>query len=372
MKFPIRLLTAGAAALAAGAFVASPASALEPSAAHVVLVSTDDPTGNHVAVYDRADNGSLTFASEYATGGNGGQLDGSVVDHTASQGALAYDAAHGLVLVTNAGSDTISVFAIHGDQLRRVQILSSGGSFPVSITVQGNLVYVLNARGGASIQGYVIAYDRLIRVPAWNRALNLPTAAPEFTHTPGQVALTPDGRALLVTTKAATSSIDVFAISHGAPSASPVVTADPGAVPFAIAWDRGGHAVIAEAGTNSVASYGVRHNGQLVLVSRVATGQAATCWIAGWGSDFYASNAGSANVSIVRDHGSGALTAQGTNSTSPGTVDAAISPDGQFLYVQGGANGTVDAFRIKGDGSLAARGTVTVPNALGAEGIAAT
>ena len=40
--------------------------------------------------------------------------------------------------------------------------------------------------------------------------------------------------------------------------------------------------------------------------------------------------------------------------------------------MQGGANGTVDAFRVNGDGSLAPLGTVTVPGAQGGQGIVAT
>jgi hypothetical protein len=55
----------------------------------------------------------LTQAGSYATGGRGGVLAGSVVDHTASQGALAYDQAHGLLIAVNPGSDTISVFRVH-------------------------------------------------------------------------------------------------------------------------------------------------------------------------------------------------------------------------------------------------------------------
>lgn len=373
MKIPIRLLVSGIAALAASAFAAAPALADTPGTGHVVVVSTDDPQGNRVVVYDRSDTGALSWANSYATGGLGGQLAGSAVDHTASQGAVAYDAVHRLVLVANPGSNSISVFSIHGDRLHLLQVVSSGGAFPVSIAVHGNLIYVLNARDGASVQGYVATPGRLFRVPEWNRPLGLPAATPEFTHTPGQVAFSPDGASLLVTTKAATNSIDVFAISDdGAPSTTPVVTSDPGAVPFAVAWDRGGHALIAEAGTNAVASFTLGGDGRLTLVERLLTNQAATCWITGYGSNFYASNAGSSDVSIVGDVGLGTLVGQGTAATSAGTVDAAISSDGQNIYVQGGAGGTVDAFRINGDGSLALLGTTVVPNAVGAEGIVAT
>jgi hypothetical protein len=51
-------------------------------------------------------------------------------------------------------------------------------------------------------------------------------------------------------------------------------------------------------------------------------------------------------------------------------VDAAASPDRRFLYVQTGAAGGVDAFRVNADGSLTPAGSVTVPAAAGAEGIA--
>ena len=42
----------------------------------------------------------------------GGILAGSVVDHLASQGSLSYDPRHALLYAVNAGSDTISVFAV--------------------------------------------------------------------------------------------------------------------------------------------------------------------------------------------------------------------------------------------------------------------
>jgi DNA-binding beta-propeller fold protein YncE len=115
-------------------------------------VQTDNTAGNQVVAYHRASDGTLTLAGTYNTGGLGGQLTGSVVDHLASQGSLTYDPAHGLLYAVNAGSNTITVFAASGDKLWRTQIISSGGSFPVSVTVHGNLVYVLNALKGGSVR----------------------------------------------------------------------------------------------------------------------------------------------------------------------------------------------------------------------------
>jgi DNA-binding beta-propeller fold protein YncE len=210
-------------------------------------------------------------------------------------------------------------------------------------------------------------------MPAWHRGLGLdPTLTPEFTHTPGQIAFTPDGSELVVTTKANGSQVDVFAVSLHGPSATATVTALPGAVPFAVAFDKGGHLVLAEAGTNAVATFTVNHNGTLTANAQAATGQAATCWITGTGSRFYASNAGSASLSGFRDRGDGVLTAFGNTSTHPGTVDATITTDGRFLYAQTGAGGIVDGFRINPDGSLTPTGSITVPGAVGGEGIAAS
>lgn len=370
MGITARLAGLAGLAVAAGTLVGSPAQAANSTGA--VFVQTDAVDGNTVVAYDRDATGGLQQAGTYATGGKGGVLTGAVVDNQASQGALTLDRAHHLLYATNAGSNTVTVFGVHGDRLTRLQTISSGGTFPVSVTVHGNLVYVLNARAGGSIQGFVRIGAFLVRVPSWHRDLGLdPAATPEFTHTPGQVAFTPDGRDLVVTTKAAANSIDVFPVDRlGAPAASPTVTSLPSAVPFAVSFDSAGRLLVAEAGPNAVASFTVGATGTLTPVGSVATGQAATCWITGDGTVFYASNAGSGNVTTVTD-ADGTLTAAGNTATGPGSIDGSISGDGRFLYVQSGRDGQVHGFRIGADGALTPTGSVTVPNAIGGEGIAA-
>ena len=49
-----------------------------------------------------------------------------------------------------------------------------------------------------------------------------------------------------------------------------------------------------------------------------------------------------------------------------------MSSDGQYLYVQAGGPGNVDAYHIGPGGSLTETGSVTVPGAVGGEGIAAS
>jgi len=367
-----------AAAVAAVATAATPALAGPaspaglPGASSAVFVQTDDTAGNHVVAYHRAADGTLTPAGSYATGGRGGILAGSVVDHTASQGSLAYDPAHALLYAVNAGSDTITVFGVSGDRLTRREVLGSGGSFPVSVAVHGDLVYVLNALGGGNVQGFKVIGGFLAPLPGSRRHLGLdPAETPQFTSTPGQVAFTPDGSQLVVTTKNNGNDIDVFGVGFGGRlSARPVVNPEPGTVPFAISFDSSGHLVIAEAGTNALATFVLSSRGTVRLLNQAGTGQAATCWVTPAGPYLFASNAGSANVSGFISSAGGALTLLGSTGTDAGTVDAAAAA--RFLYVQTGANGIVDEFAIGTGGSLTKIGSVTVPGAAGGEGIVAS
>ena len=379
MKVLSRLVPAAAAALAVAAFAAPAASASTgarqsfPGAVNAVFVQTDNSAGNAVVAYHRAPGGTLTLAGTYPTGGTGGILAGSVVDHLASQGSLSYDRQHGLLYAVNAGSDTVSVFAAFGDRLALRQVVSSGGTFPVSVTVHGNYVYVLNALNGGSVYGYRVSGGRLSPIPGSLRGLGLdPTATPQFTNTPGQVAFTPDGSALIVTTKANGNDVDVFSVlGGGLLSASPVVNSEPAAVPFAVSFDPLGHVLIAEAGPRALATFALSAGGVLTPLDAALTGQAATCWVARAGRFFYTSNAGSASVSGYTVDHFGQLSALGNTPTDGGTVDAAASEGGRFLYVQTGAAGIVDEYAVGVGGSLAEIGSVTVAGAAGGEGIVA-
>jgi 6-phosphogluconolactonase (cycloisomerase 2 family) len=342
-----------------------------PNPTGPVFVQTDNPVGNQVVAYDRAADGTLAQAGVYNTGGRGGVLEGSVVDHLASQDSLSYDSRHRLLFAVNAGSDTVSVFGVSGDRLSLRQVIDSGGSFPASIAVQGGLVFVLNAEGEASVQGYSVVGGRLVRLPGSNRSLGLSaTQTPRFTNTPGQVAFSPDGRRLLVTTKGNGSAIDVFRIRpRGRLSAGPVVNSLPGEVPFALTFDDRDRLLVAEAGTNALASFRLNADDTVTKLDAVGTGQAATCWVVGAGGFFFTSNAGSGSLSRFQEALNGSLTLLGNTATHGGTVDAAISADGRFLYAQTGGEGLVDEFRIGPGGSLSPIGSLAVPGAVGGEGI---
>jgi DNA-binding beta-propeller fold protein YncE len=358
------LISASTSALAGGA-----------GASNAVFVETNGTTGNAILAYHRADDGTLTQGASYPTGGLGGAATGAAVDPLASQGALAYDSAHGLLLAVNAGSDSVSVFAADGDNLQLVQIIGSGGFFPASVAVSGNLAYVLNAGGDGGINGYRIAGGKLQPIEGSARALGLGNANPPFfLASPGQIGFTPDGGQLIVTTKK-TGNIDVFNLSpNGRPSDAPTVTSSVGPVPFAFAFDGAGRLVVTEAGTSSITSYNINTDGSLAVVdASVGNHQAATCWVTTARGFFFVANAGSADLSGYAINSAGTLSlingSQVAASTGGGPIDLAASSGGQYLYVESGGTGAVDEFRVTSDGTLVAIGVVAAAHGL--EGIVA-
>lgn len=368
-------LAAFAAPVAAGASGSVPGPNFGGRGEHPVFVQTDNVAGNQVVAYDRAANGTLTLANTYATHGLGGVLNGSQVDHLGSEGSLTYDAAHSLLYAVNAGSDTVSVFSVRGDQLSLRQVVGSGGTFPVSVAVHGDLVSVLNAQSGGSIQEFYSQFGHLVPVPGSNRNLGLtiPTDTTQFTHTPGQVLYSPDGSKLIVTTKATTNAIEVFNVgSFGSVSPSPVITTEPAAVPFVLAFDQAGHLVVGEAGPSALATFDLNRNGTLTPISELASGQTGLCWVTAAGSLLYTGNTAANSTSGYVSNSNGQLSLLGATPTDPGTVDGSVSSDGHYFYVQTGGNGIVDEFQINTDGSLTEIGSVLVSGAAGGQGIAST
>lgn len=373
LKHPVRLASAGiAAALLAAAPTAASAHDTGHDPGHLVFVQTAEATGNTVIEYERTSDGGLAERGEYPTGGLGGTLDGAVADQLASQGSLTYDESTRLLYAVNSGSNTITVFSVQGDQLVRRQVVASGGDFPVSVAAHGGLVYVLNARGGGSLQGFVQKGGHLVAVPAWHRELGFdPTATPEFVSTPAEVAFTPDGGRLVVSTKADGNSVLVFRVGWLGLSATPVVNTDVGAVPFGFVFDRAGNLVLTEAGTGTVSTYRILADGTLRSLDTEVTGGQAVCWVTGANGVFYVSNTGSDTISSYTESGRGDLTKRGDVATGAGPVDSAVSSDGGYLYVETGVAAGIDVFRIGADGSLTQTATISVPGLAGGEGIVA-
>src|SRR5256712_12396241 len=106
---------------------------------HAVFVQTNDPNGNYIVAYSQNENGTLTYAATYATGGKGGRAAGAAVDPLASQSGLVYDPDHGLLLAPNARSNTVSTFGVGGDALPLNQVVEAGPPFPATVGLTGCL-----------------------------------------------------------------------------------------------------------------------------------------------------------------------------------------------------------------------------------------
>jgi 6-phosphogluconolactonase (cycloisomerase 2 family) len=368
-------LIAALATAVAGAQAASSSKGPKGKGRHggdLVFVQTNEVNGNRIAVYERNRNGTLSLDDTYATGGNGGiALPGDESDRIASQGSLVYDERHRLLFAVNAGSDTVSTFRVRGDRLRLKDIDPSGGGFPASIAVHRDLVYVLNAGGTGIVKGFRIRGNQLRAIRGSARSLGLAnTDPPNFLTSPGQVGFTPDGRQLIVTTKASDSHIVVFRVRHDGRLGPAVVNDSATPVPFAFTFTPQGRLADGEAGTSSLTTYIVNRDGTLADPKSLSDGQMALCWIVRAGRFYYVTNTASNTVSAFTVAPDGQPSLVGTNGvvakTGMGPIDMTVS--GRFLYLQTGSAGTVEGYRINSDGSLTQ--VEVEPSVVGQEGIA--
>lgn len=371
MKNPFRLFVMLAAAVAALA-VSAPAQAAEGSdEAGAAFVQTNDPAGNSIDAYRRNGDGSLTFDASYATGGLGGRENGAGSDPLATQGSLRLVAGGRLLVAVNAGSNTISVFAVHGARLDLVQVLPSGGPFPTATGTRGDLLYVLDAGGAGFVSGFRIDGARLHAIAGSTRTLGLAnTTPPFFLNSPAQVGFTPDGEHLIVTTKL-NGTVDVFAVGRdGLLSAAPVKNPVASPVPFAWVFDRDGRMVLNFAGTSSLQTFTVNEDGTITPVSAsVSDTQAALCWVTPAAGYLYTSNTGSNDVSQYNVVDGTPVLVRAVAATGiKGATDSAAA--GRYLYVQSGLSGTVSVYAIGEGGALALVQVANVPDGGSQEGIA--
>jgi 6-phosphogluconolactonase len=362
-------LTSGVAAalLCALAAVSSSATA-GPKPAGAVYTLSNQAGGNAVLVFARGHDGALAPAGSYPTGGLG---TGSGLG---SQGSLVLgDDGHELFAV-DAGSNEISAFDVHDDGLALVSHVASGGTMPISLTVDHDLVYVLNAGDAthaASITGFTFRHHDLVPIAGSTRPLS--TAAPG----PAQIQFSPDGRVLVVTEKN-TNSIDTYVVDKHGMATGPNVQPSAGATPFGFDFDKRGRLVVSDAfggapNASGLSSYDVSRDGTLgTLTPFSPDGQTAACWVVVTknGRYVYTTNTGSANVSSYSIGRDGAVSllqgaAGGTGSTP---IDEAIAK--KFLYTLDSGGQDVSGFQIGHDGSLTPVGGATGLPA-GAVGLAA-
>lgn len=360
----LALVAASVALLVGASIPPAMAGAASPHAA--VYVLSNQTSGNHVLVFQRGADGRLLPAGAVDSGGTG--TGGGL----GSQGAIVIDESARFVYAVNPGSNSIASFRIGSTGLDRVDVVPSGGTLPTSITVHGGIVYVLNAGGAASINGFTTRDGDLTPLEASARPLSGAATAP------AQVAFTPDGSQLVVTERA-TQRIDLYTVGRDGLASGPSALGSAGATPFGFGFDNKGHLIVSEAfggapDASAVSSYDVGSSTLTTVSSSVPTTETAACWIAvtGNGRFAYAGNAGgSISGYAVRPDGALTLLDADGRTAAPGTgaLDLALSRNDQYLYARLG-NGSIGAWSVAADGSLNDLGqTAGLP--AGAAGIAA-
>src|SRR6266511_3833834 len=237
-----------------------------------VYVQTNDATKNEVVAFSRSEDGSLAPLGRYETGGQGtGQ------PHLASQSSVVLSDDGRWLLVANAGSDELSLFAVE-DGLRLADRVASGGGAPTSVAVHGPTAYALNTGGAPNISGFMLAEGSLAPLPDSTRPLSADDADP------AQISFSPDGKTLAVTERG-TDSISTYAVDERGYAEGPETIPSSGATPYGFDFANGSVIVTeafgGEIGAAAASSYALAEPGRLAPVSAsVGDTRSEVCWAA--------------------------------------------------------------------------------------------
>ena len=224
--------------LAAAFLVFAPHGAAAQEHRGAVFAMTNAASNNEIRAYARHADGMLEFAGAFSTGGNG---SGGTIDPLHSQGSLTLSDDGRMLFAVNAGSGTVSSFAVHGATLTLLDTAPTGGSMPTSVTQAGNWVYVLNAGGNGSVSGFrLLNNGHLKPIPHSTHYLSGTATGPT------DVLLSPNGQFLIVV-ESATDKIDTFRVLPNGRLSKPVTADSAGTVPFAAVFARNGALIVANA-----------------------------------------------------------------------------------------------------------------------------
>lgn len=323
-------------------------SAVAQNSAGAVYTQGNTATNNQVFAYARATDGTLSFIGSFATQGSGNGTG------LFSQGSIVLSPDHKFLFVVNAGSNEITSFAVQPNgSLVFVNKVSSGGLYPNSLTVFGNLLYVVN-RAQANIVGFTVGAKGALTHLAGSK---VPLSGPGAR--PGEIDFSNDGK-LLVVTETRTNNIDTFGVQPSGFAQPPLVQPSNGVEPFGFAFDNDNHLIVSEGGPSAESSYSVSSDGSLTLISgSVPDGERQACWVVNTNNSTfpsqysYAANTGTGTLSSYTIGPTGELSL--LKSTAAGAAsarDMALSADSNYLYVLSQGKEQIVGFSIAQNGSL--------------------
>eukprot|EP00984_Skeletonema_dohrnii_P021381 scaffold10670_cov103-Skeletonema_dohrnii-CCMP3373.AAC.6 len=326
-----------------------------------VYTMTNQPD-NEILVYSRNTcDGSILSGSN----GGGAVLPDFVDDPLASTGSII--TAADCLLAVNAGSDDISTFRILSPaEIQLVDTYSSDGDFPVSLAEREGLVYVLNAGGNGSMQGFHLTPETCELTPIEQDPIELnqgnvaPSDPAFFPASPAQIGFTPEGN-IVVTIKvngggqnfpSGEGSLNVYSINpeNGTTTneflTQTNVNGTAGSlVPFSFDFDDKGNLLLVEAfgafgggpGPNAGAvSVYADIDGAPVNVAADNTTQTTSCWIVynPKNSCVYTTNNGGSSISafLLKKKKVELELIDAVAATLNNPLDMALSHDYKYLY----------------------------------------
>ena len=318
-----------------------------------VYVQTNE-SSNRVMAFRRADDGALSELGAYDTGGAG---DGE--PHLPSQGSVVLSSDGGYLLVTNAASDDVTVFAVASDgTLDRIGSTPAGPA-PRSVTERGGLLYVM-ATGSPAVTGFRLGTGGLEPVAGAEQLLS-------SDADPAQVGFTPDGSAIIVTERG-TDSISVIPVHGDGALGTRRTVASSGPTPYGFAATASGTLVVTEAfraqkGAAAASSYAVAGSDVTPVTASVGNGRSEICWAVVTPDGRYAFTTNFADGAVSRysigedgrltlDDAAAAFSVDGR----PGLRDEGLSADGRYLYAIDADAGTLFGWRVGEGGTLTKAG----------------
>lgn len=317
-----------------------------------VYVQTNEPE-NRVLAFRREADGSLAPAGEYATGGAG-----NGVPHLTSQGSVVLTGDGRHLLVTNAASGDLSVFAVGMDGLELVQTVATGAA-PKSVAEHGGLVYVLNT-GEPSLTGFRLGESGLEPLAGSRRRL---AAGAD----PAQAGFAPDGSVLVVTERG-TDAVVIHPVGMGGLLGEPQAQPSSGPTPYGFAF-AGSTLVVTEAfraevGKAAASSYRVNGGAPAPVTRSAGNGRSEICWAVTTPDGRYAFTTNFADGAVSRyaiaADGSIALEAAVAGVAVEGETglrDEDLTADGRFLYAIDADSRRIFGWAVGDGGSLSPIGS---------------
>jgi 6-phosphogluconolactonase (cycloisomerase 2 family) len=227
---------------------------------------------------------------------------------------------------------------------------ASGGAEPISISIYGDMLYVLNT---ASITGFHIERNgKLTAIPSSTRLVEQIGGRDLGAS---DIAFSPDGKFLAATERLA-NQIVVFPIEADGTAGTPIANNSNGNIPFSCVFRQNGFLEVSEAaggpgGSSAVSSYSLGTSGTLQVISgSVPTGGSAACWnvVTKDGKFGVISNSGTNSESLFLISNTGQLSLHSNTSTGSNTtpLDVALTGDGLFLYTLDAGAGSISEFRL--------------------------